>query len=56
MIRTLDPALVNRLVKAVSSGPREAALSENGLPIAIPSYIGDVRVSNGKITLYKNVQ
>lgn len=52
----LPDALVTRLVRAVSSGPRQAGLSENGLPIAIPSYIGDVRVQNGKITLYKNVQ
>jgi hypothetical protein len=50
-----DP-LITRLVRAVSSGPRPAGLAENGLPIAIPSYIGDVRVQNGKITLYKNVQ
>ena len=52
----LPDALITRLVRAVSSGPRPAGLSENGLPIAIPSYIGDVRVQNGKITLYKNVQ
>ena len=52
----LPDALITRLVRAVSSGPRPAGLSDNGLPVAIPSYIGDVRVQNGKITLYKNVQ
>jgi hypothetical protein len=52
----LPDALITRLVHAVASGPRAAGLDENGLPIAIPPYIGDVRVSNGKITLYKNVQ
>jgi hypothetical protein len=52
----LPKALINRLVSSVVRGPRPAGLSENGLPIAIPSYIGDVRVQNGKITLYKNVQ
>ena len=52
----LPDALVTRLVHAVTSGPRQAGLSDNGLPIAIRSYIGDVRVQNGKITLYKNVQ
>src|SRR3954470_19397000 len=52
----LPDALITRLVHAVSSGPRAAGLNENGLPIAIPPYIGDVRVQNGKITLYKNVQ
>jgi hypothetical protein len=52
----LPDALVSRLVRSVVRGPRPAGLHENGLPIAIPSYIGDVRVSNGRITLYKNVQ
>jgi hypothetical protein len=52
----LPDALVGRLVRAVVRGPRPPGLAENGLPIAIPSYIGDVRVSNGRITLYKNVQ
>jgi hypothetical protein len=52
----LPNPLITRLVRAVASGPRAAGLDENGLPIAIPSYIGDVRVQNGKITLYKNVQ
>ena len=52
----LPDALVTRLVRAVASGPRAEGLDENGLPISIPPYIGDVRISNGKITLYKNVQ
>ena len=52
----LPDALVTRLVRAVASGPRADGLHENGLPISIPPYIGDVRISNGKITLYKNVQ
>ena len=52
----LPDALVTRLVHAVVRGPRQPELHKNGLPIAIPSYLGDVRVSNGKITLYKNVQ
>jgi len=52
----LPDALIGRLIHSVASGPRPAALDARGLPIAIPSYIGDVRVSNGKITLYKNVQ
>jgi hypothetical protein len=52
----LPDAMIGRLVKPLVRGPRPPALHENGLPISIPSYIGDVRVSNGKITLYKNVQ
>ena len=52
----LPGPVITRLVDAVTSGPRPAGLHENGLPVAVPSYIGDVRVSNGRITLYKNVQ
>lgn len=53
---SLPDALITRMVKPLVRAPRPAALDENGLPISIPSYIGDVRVSNGRITLYKNVQ
>jgi hypothetical protein len=52
----LPDALIARLVRSVTRGARAPGLDERGLPISIPSYIGDVRVSNGKITLYKNVQ
>lgn len=52
---SLPDALITRLVRPLAKAPHPANLDPNGLPIAIPSYIGDVRVSNGKITLYKNV-
>lgn len=52
----LPDALVSRLVKPMVRGPRPPGLDERGLPISIPSYIGDVRVAGGKITLYKNVK
>lgn len=52
---SLPDALITRLVQPLAKSPHPANLDRNGLPIAIPSYIGDVRVSNGKITLYKNV-
>jgi len=31
-------------------------VSPNGLPMTMPSYISDVRISNGRITLYKSVK
>ncbi|HEV7837246.1 MAG TPA: hypothetical protein VGO75_04195 [Gemmatimonadaceae bacterium] len=31
-------------------------LAPNGLPMVMPSYISDVRISNGKVTLYKSVK
>ena len=51
----LPDAMISRLVKPLVRSPRPPGLDENALPISIPSYIGDVRVSNGRITLYKNV-
>ncbi|HET9425985.1 MAG TPA: hypothetical protein VFO55_11475 [Gemmatimonadaceae bacterium] len=52
----LPDALVTRMIRPLVRGPRPAGLDDNGLPISIPSYVGDLRVSNGRITLYKNVQ
>jgi hypothetical protein len=49
-------ALIPNLVKPMVRGSRPAGLSANAIPVAIPSYIGDVRIARGRITLYKNVQ
>jgi hypothetical protein len=45
--------LIPRLVSQISRGTRPPGLSADGLPLATPEYIGDVRVQNGQITLYK---
>ena len=52
----LPSAVISRLVSPLVKGARPKGLDDNALPVAIPSYIGDVRVAKGKITLYKNVQ
>jgi hypothetical protein len=52
----LPQALIPRLIRQISKGERPAGLSEDGMPLRTPEYIGDVRVANGQITLYKNVQ
>jgi hypothetical protein len=28
-------------------------VADNGLPFVIPTYLGDARVADGKVTLYK---
>jgi hypothetical protein len=48
-------ALIPRLIRQLDHGQRPAGLSDTGLPLPLPPYVGDIRVSNGKITLYKNV-
>lgn len=52
----LPQALIPRLIKQMSRGERPAGLSPDGLPLRTPDYVGDVRVSDGKITLYKTVK
>jgi hypothetical protein len=52
----LPSAVISRLIAPRVQSKRPPGLDANALPLSIPSYIGDVRVANGKITLYKNVQ
>lgn len=49
----LPQALIPRLIRQMSRGERAPGLSPDGLALRTPEYIGDVRVSNGQITLYK---
>lgn len=45
--------LIPRLVREISRRERPAGLSPDGLPLRTPPFIGDVRVSDGRITLYR---
>ena len=49
----LPPALIPRLVRQLSPTPRAPELSPDGLPLRTPDYIGDVRIADGQITLYR---
>lgn len=49
-------AMIPRLLRQMSRAPRPADVSDDALPLPLPSYVGDIRVANGRITLYKNVQ
>ena len=48
-------ALIPRLLTQMKRGKAVEGVSEKGLPMVMPSYISDVRISNGRITLYKSV-
>lgn len=50
---TLPRALIPRLIREMARGERPPELSPDGLPLKTPEYIGDVRVANGQVTLYK---
>lgn len=50
---SVPQALIPRLIRQMSRGERPAELAPDGLPLRTPDYIGDVRVQNGQITMYK---
>jgi len=49
-------ALIPRILTQMKRGKTVEGISQNGLPMVMPSYISDVRIANGKITLYKSVR
>jgi hypothetical protein len=49
-------ALIPRILTQMKRGKAVPGVSQNGLPMVMPSYISDVRIANGKITLYKSVR
>jgi hypothetical protein len=51
----IPSALVPKLIGRMRKGPMPDGISPNGLPMKLPSYIGDVRITNGRIVVYKNV-
>lgn len=48
--------MIATLIRRFARGQRPAAVDADALPLPLPPYIGDIRVANGKITLYKNVK
>jgi hypothetical protein len=51
--QTLIPRLIAQMKK---KGKQVPGIAPNGLPMVMPTYISDVRIANGKITLYKSVR
>lgn len=49
-------ALQRRLVAEIKKKNAVPGVSQDALPVVMPSYISDVRIANGKITLYKSVR
>ncbi|HJU74691.1 MAG TPA: hypothetical protein VJ717_13165 [Gemmatimonadaceae bacterium] len=52
---SLPSAAIPRLIAQIYRGERPPGVSANGVPFPVPPYIGDVRIANGRITLYKTV-
>jgi hypothetical protein len=53
---SIPHAMMPRLIKSYSKGARPAGIADDALPLVTPVHIGDVRIRNGQITLYKVVR
>lgn len=53
---SVPSAMIPRLLRRVEHGSRPPGLADDALPMLIPSFIADVRIGKGKITLYKTIQ
>lgn len=49
-------SVVPRLIGQMRKADRPPEVARNALPMKLPEYIGDVRISKGRITVYKNTQ
>jgi hypothetical protein len=52
----IPKGMIASLIDRIDRRPRPAGMAPNGLPLPIPRYIGDIRVANSKVTMYKTVQ
>ncbi|HET7458091.1 MAG TPA: hypothetical protein VFJ74_10575 [Gemmatimonadaceae bacterium] len=53
---SLPEKAIPRLLAQIRRGARPEGVADDALPLVVPSYIGDVRVGQGRVTLYKNVK
>lgn len=46
--------LIPGLVGEIRRGVLPVGVAQNGFPMPLPNYISDIRITNGRITVYKN--
>jgi hypothetical protein len=44
---------IPRLVQQITKGRKTEGVADNALPVPTPPSLGDVRIANGRVTLYK---
>jgi hypothetical protein len=44
---------IPKLLRQIRRGSMPPGVADNGLPFVVPTYLGDARVADGKVTLYK---
>jgi hypothetical protein len=53
---SVPQGMIPSLIRRLDGAARPPGLSEDALAVPIPRYGGDIRVANGKVTLYKTTQ
>jgi len=53
---SIPHGMIATLIRRFERGHPPQGVDADALPVPLPAYIGDIRVANGKITLYKNVR
>ena len=53
---TLPQGMIPRLIQEIDHGKRPANMRSDAFPLLMPAYVSDIRIANGKVTLYKNVK
>lgn len=49
----LPQGVIPRLIREIDAGTRPPELSPDGLPLATPPHVGDVRISSNRVTVYR---
>jgi hypothetical protein len=52
----LPRGMIPRLVREIDHKARPQGLADNALPLPVPPSVSDIRIANGRVTLYKNVK
>lgn len=47
--------LIPKIIERIRKGTMPEGIASNALPMKLPNYIGDVRITNGRIVVYKNL-
>lgn len=50
---SIPSPMIPRIINRIGRGARPQGVSPDGLPLEIPEFIGDIRVANGKLMIYK---
>lgn len=51
---TVPQRMIPRLLQRIARGSRPPGLADDALPLEVPPFIADVRIGQGRVTLYKS--